>query len=356
MTEATPNTHAPSGSKSKILIVGTAVIILAAGIGYQIFTATSADAVVDQPGNAGASGPLKNFARVNDVYITYEQVAEECIAREGEQVLENLINRSIIRQACQKRGVSVTDAEVNAEINRIAQKFQMPVETWYQMLQTERGLTPNQYRQDVIWPMLALRKLAGGDIKVTQQDMQQAFERDFGVMVKTRMIMFDNFRRAQEVFEMARHDPENFDQLAMEHSIEPNSRALGGTIPHIRRYSGNEQLERAAFKLQPGQISGILEVDPGRYVILKCEGFTEPVVTEIEQVKDNLYEQVKEEKVQEAVAKVFEQIRKEARVDNYLTRKSTGGPIQQTSGFQNPANVRPKAATAPGTPGSATVR
>lgn len=353
MNDTTQTAPPKTGSKSKVLIVGTAVIILAAGIGYQIFTASSADAVVDQPGTVGTAGTMKNYARVNDELITYEQVAEECIAREGEDVLDNLINRAIIRQACQKRGVSVSEAEVTAEINRIAQKFQMPIETWYQMLHTERGLKPLQYRNDVIWPMLALRKLAGGNVQVTNQDLQRVFERDFGIMVKAKMIMFDNFRRAQEVFEKARRNPDEFGQLAQEHSIEPNSRSLDGTIPHIRRHSGNDQLVNAAFKLKPGQISGILEIDPGRYVILKCEGFTEPIVTDINQVADDLREQVKEEKVQEAVAKVFEQIRKEARVDNYLTNKSTGGQIKQTSGFQNPANVRPPSASAPGT---ATIR
>ncbi|HUG18322.1 MAG TPA: peptidylprolyl isomerase [Planctomycetaceae bacterium] len=353
MSDTTQTVPPKTGSKSKVFIFGTAVMILAAGIGYQIFTANSADAVVDQPGAAGTAGAMKNFARVNDVFITYEEVAEECIAREGVEVLDNLINRAIIRQACEKRGVTVSDAEVTAEINRIAQKFQMPIETWYGMLQSERGLTPNQYREDVIRPMLSLRKLAGGNVQVTNQDLQTVFERDFGVMVKARMIMFDNFRRAQEIFEKARRNPEEFDQLAMEHSIEPNSRALGGTIPHIRRHSGNDQLVNAAFKLKPGQISGILEIDPGRYVILKCEGFTEPIVTDINQVADDLREQVKEEKIQEAIAKVFEQIRKEARVDNYFTHKSTGGQIKQTSGFQNPANVRPAAAS---TPGTATIR
>lgn len=335
-----------SGGKLKYFVFGTAMILIAGGIGYQVYSARTAGAQTgtEQPGTTRMN---QNLARVNGQYISFDAVAQESVQRVGVEVLDNLINRTIIQQACQKHGVQVSKGEVTAEISRIAEKFKMPIETWYQMLQTERGLSPEQYQNDIIWPMLALKKLAGDDVQVTQQDMQQAFVRDYGQMVKARMIMLDNFRRAQEAYEKARKNPESFDELAQEYSIEPNSRSLGGTIPHVRRYSGNETLEDAAFKLKPGQVSGILEVDHGRYVILKCEGFTEPVVSNIEQVKDDLYEQVKEEKIQQAVAEVFQKLKNDARVDNYLKRTSTGADIQQTSGFQNPANIRPAAATEP---------
>ncbi|MBD3672954.1 MAG: peptidylprolyl isomerase [Planctomycetaceae bacterium] len=350
MTENTPTQPAPptqnSGGKWKFLVFGTAIILIAGGIGYQVYSARTAGAQTETE-QAGTTRMNQNLARVNDQYISYDAVAQESVKRVGGEVLDNLINRMIIQQACQKQGIQVSKGEVTAEIARIAEKFKMPIETWYQMLQTERGLNPDQYQNDIIWPMLALKKLAGDNVQVTQQDMQKAFVRDYGQMVKARMIMLDNFRRAQEAYEQARKNPEAFDELAQEYSIEPNSRSLGGTIPHIRRYSGNETLENAAFKLKPGQVSGILEVDHGRYVILKCEGFTEPVVTDINQVKDDLYEQVKEEKVQQAVAEVFQKLKKEARVDNYLTRTSTRADIQQTSGFQNPENIRPAAATQP---------
>ena len=138
----------------------------------------------------------QNLARVNDQYISFDAVANESVKRVGGEVLDNLINRMIIQQACEKRGIQVSKGEVTAEISRIAQKFKMPIETWYQMLQTERGLNPEQYQSDIIWPMLALKKLAGDNVKVSQQDMEKAFVRDYGTMVKSRMIMLDNFRRA----------------------------------------------------------------------------------------------------------------------------------------------------------------
>ena len=93
---------------------------------------------------------------------------------------------------------------------------------------------------------------------------------------------------------------------------------------------GSQEVIKQAFKLQPGEISGIIQAGPSRYVILLCERFTEQVAT-MNEVRDLIYKQLVEEKRQEAVAKVFAQIKKEIRVDNYLTNMSSGS-VRQTSG------------------------
>ncbi|MCG6158538.1 peptidylprolyl isomerase [Rubinisphaera margarita] len=322
-------THSETPQKKSFpwatILGGTVVAIAAAVIVFQIFNAEPAAAPTEQAGKASlnaANSPA--LARVNTEVIPYDMVARECFDRVGKEVLENLINRTIIYQEVQRRGLAVTDAEIDAEIETIAKRFNLPMDTWYQMLQTERGLTPQQYRRDVIWPMIALRKLAGEEIQISEADMQRAFQRDYGPRVRCRMIMMENVRRANEVWEKANRTPEEFDKLAREHSVEPGSRALGGSIPPIARYSGNEALEEAAFRLQKDEISGLIQVG-SKYVILKCEGHTDQVVTDIKDVWNELYQQLQEEKTQERVAKVFEQLKKETRVDNYLTNISSGG-------------------------------
>lgn len=354
--------NAGSKSKTKIALVagGTAVAIVCTAVIVQVFRAESGIAAdgskTGDTSNAGrvrvGDGGKHPLARVNNEIIGQDQVAAECLARYGKEVLDGIINRLIIQQACRKQGVEVSAAEVDAEIVRIAKKFELPVETWYQMLQAERDITPMQYRSDVIWPMLALRKLAGEKVEVSNKDLQQAFIREYGPRVKAKMIMFDKQRHAQKVWETVQRDPENFGRAAREHSIEPTSRALDGDIPPIRRYSGpdTETLVNAAFKLKPGEISGIIQAgQPGqtRYVILKCIGHTEPVVTDINEVREELYSQLQEQKVQESVARVFQKLKDNSNIDNYLTNTSTRG-VQQASGTQGTGHVRTAAGTKPG--------
>ena len=345
-----------SGRKVAILAGSAVVAVLAAVALMQVLRTAPEGAAAENPARAGQAGTARvsggsqqAVARVNGELISRDSVADECLARHGREVLENLINRLLIQQACEKQGVQVTQQEVEAEIVTIAKRFNLTRENWLQMLQAERNITPAQYRRDIIWPMLALRKLAGSDVQVTEQDLQTAFERDYGPRVEARMIMMDNDRRAREVLEKALQAPEEFGRLARLHSIEPNSRALDGDIPPIRRHTGNKKLEDAAFRLKPGEVSALIQVGFNRWVILKCEGRTDPIVQDIAQVRDTLYETIVEEKTQAAVARVFEGLKQTAAIDNYITNTRQEG-VKQTASSRG---ATPGTATPGSYPGSA---
>ncbi len=341
---AVTNNSRPS-RKYLHLIGGTACALLLAGFVLQYLrarpgqaqTGTSADEPAGQVRTSQVGTP-EYLGRVNTHAISYDEVARECVARYGAEILDSIINRTIIQQECERRGVVVTEAEVRQEVVDIAKKFNLPLDTWYQMLQAERNINSDQYHKDIIWPMLALKKLAGQNITVTEVDMRKAFERDYGPRVKARVIFIDgNQRRANEVWEQCQREPENFDQLAMKYSADPNSRPLGGTVPPIRKHGGHAAIEEAAFKTPDGQISSIINVGENRYVILKSEGLTSPVVPDIQDVWDELRKTLVEEKTQEAVAAVFEGIKNHAEVINYLTNRSTVGA---RPGNLNPGNIR----------------
>jgi len=345
-----------------MIVAGTALALVAGGVSIQWLRAKPGTAAEGEfepaatPGSAAvrsnaspvpSSGPNQVVAKVGKTVITREQVAAECMERYGLEVLEKMVNRSIIEESCRDRGVTVSQTEVSQEIVEIAKKFNLDSRNWLQMLKAERNITPEQYARDIIWPMLALKKLAGAEVTVAEEDLQKAFIRDYGPRVECRMIMCDNLRRAQDVWNKAKANPDDFGRLAREHSVEPTSRALDGDVPPIRRYSGNEQLERAAFTLKEGEVSGITEVGPPtakRYVILQCKGRTAQVVKSIEEVREELYKQLKEEKTQEAVATVFEQIKDEVRVNNYVNNTVSGGESRSTG-------IQKTSATVPGRAG-----
>ena len=72
----------------------------------------------------------KPLALVNGAEITADQLAAECLARHGTSVLETLVNRTLIEQACRKAGVTVTPADVTAEIEAMAKRFNVPTDKW----------------------------------------------------------------------------------------------------------------------------------------------------------------------------------------------------------------------------------
>ncbi len=348
---ATPETNtAPAATarpRRRIvpLFAGTSAAVLGAAVLFQVLRPEPAASQTREPAPSAGQGAARSgattpaVASVNGQPISYEALAKECVERHGKEVLENLINKTLIEQECSRRQINISQAEIQQEVMSIAKKFNLPADTWYQMLQAERGLTPRQYQNDIIWPMVALKKLAGSEISPTEEDMQNAFEREYGPRVKARMILLEgNIRNATQVWEEVNQNPDSFEAVARTKSSDPNTRPLGGVIPPIRRHGGNPNVEDQAFKLKTGEISPVIQVAENRYVIIKCEGHTEQLVDDPKQVWNELYNTVVDEKTQQSVAKVFEQVKQQARVINHLTNDATpvgqvrnGQPIQPAS-------------------------
>lgn len=344
-------------SRSVLIVTGTAAAVLTAGLAIQWVKSQPGSAAEKQAAgkatvaSTAASRPVEVAAKITrngrSIQIPLNDVAQMALRRVGGEVLDSMVNRAVIQLACEEAGVTVTQPDVEQEIHRIAKQFNIPTETWLQMLQTERNITPEEYSRDVIWPMLALKKLAGDKVEVTDDDLQRAFIRGYGPKAKVRMIMLDNQRRANEVWQKASASPDDFERLARENSIEPGSRALGGSVPPVARYSGSPEVEKAAFKLREGEISGVIQLGINQYVILKGEGQTEQIVKDINEVKGQLYTDLMEEKVQESVAKLFDELKKTTRVDDYFNGTTTGD-VRQVSGQTTPgqnSGVRPASAT-----------
>ncbi len=269
-------------------------------------------------------------AVVNGRRISIDALAEECITRHGREVLDRLISRALIEQACKKQQVTVTDADLDAEIAQAALRMLPPkadgspdVEGWLESVTEEQGVSEAVYRRDSVWPSAALKKLVAGTAKVTEEDLQKGFEANYGPRVRVLAIVLGNFRRAQEVWEMARRNNtrEYFGDLAEQYSTEAGSKALRGEVPPIRRHGGQPQLEKEAFALEEGELSGIIQVGE-QFIILRCEGFTDPIDVELETVRDELHADILEKKQRLAMAQYFDRLQENATVINYLAGKT----------------------------------
>jgi parvulin-like peptidyl-prolyl isomerase len=298
-------------------------------------------------------------ATINGEPIAYQELAEECLLRYGEEVLDVEISHLLLQQALTKANVTITQQDLNAEISHAAKlagvvdaQGRPDFNKWFQMATTEQGVSKEQYLRDSVFPSAALKKLTGASVQITNEDMQKSFEANHGERVRCRAIVLGNMRRAQEVWAKARQNtsPEYFGDLAEEYSIEPTSKSLRGEVPPIRRHGGQPQLEDVAFELQPGELSGIIQLGE-RFVILKCEGRTDPVEVKFEDVRDVLYQDIYEKKLRLAMAKKFDEIRSQARIDNFLAGTSQAPERVKPDGEQpSPrldAAVRPAAGPQP---------
>ena len=152
----------------------------------------------------------------------------------------------------------------------------------------------------------------------------KGFEANFGQRAEILAIVLSNQRTAQEVWEMARNrnTEQFFGELANQYSVEPSSRANYGKVPPLRKHGGQANLEKAAFGLKPGEMSGIIEVG-NQYVILRCQGFTEPVVRDMNAVREELIKEIREKKMIKQMDAMMAKLNADAQITNILNPKKS---------------------------------
>ncbi|GAA5508730.1 peptidylprolyl isomerase [Novipirellula caenicola] len=259
-------------------------------------------------------------AVVNADPITRKTLNEESLRRYGKDVLENMINRHLILQACKTHGIEVTSTEVREEINRIASKFGLSMQAYLQLLQEERDIQPDQYSREIVWPMLALRRLVADRVQVTDEEFNKAFISQFGEAVKCRLIMMASKSDAESLRQQAVAHPDQFAALAKQHSEDEASASVGGLIPPIRRYTGDTRLEEAAFALQDNQISPVLQLGD-QWIFLQAVRrlpATTPSPQAMPSIRAQINDRIRDEKMRGAATELFAQLQAESQVVNVL--------------------------------------
>jgi foldase protein PrsA len=281
--------------------------------------------------------PTDPIAIVNDQIISRQQLSDECVARKGKEILETLINRTLIEQALKSRKQEVTPAEIDQEINNVAARFGIGREAWLRTLDKERGISPLQYGRDIIYPALALRKLCAGRVTVTPKDLQDAFDSQYGDKLRCRMIMVDKLAKAQDVWERLHKNPGGFEKIAQEESMDAGSRSLGGQLAEpITRHAYPQNVSDAAFrqlvdgdpedkdpthKPKNGDVSGPIQAAESVWVVLRRDAVipaVEGVSLKDERIKKQVYEMIYEVKLKETMGAVFQELVKAAAIENKL--------------------------------------
>lgn len=294
---------------SRVWIVSTVVV-----------TSIASAALVNAAQKAGPQRPtddgeLKVVARVNGDNITREELAQECLLHYGDDVLERMTKKLLIIQECKKRGIQVTQQEVNEEIERMATRFKLPVDQWLKLLKEERGINPTQYSNDIIYPTIALRKIAKNQLVISEAELRVEWEKYYGPSVKARMIACDSLEKAKRALQLVKANPGQFGAIAKDMSDDTASASVNGMVNPIRRHLGYKEIEDTAFAMKPGDISPIIQV-AGQYVILKCEDQIPAQNVRFEDARPLLEESVSEAKLRAAASELFEKLHDEANVVN----------------------------------------
>lgn len=185
-----------------------------------------------------------------------------------EDIKEKLIIEEIISQEASKKNIEVTDEELDQGLEEYI-NFIGDEETFKSYLE-ESNLTEESFRYNFKKEILAekFQEDFREATVISDEDAKKYFDenKDKFVSVNVSHILLQTKEEAEEA--LKRLENENFEDLALELSKDSNSALNGGNIGFISKGSLIiSEFEDAAFKLEPGEISEIVETEVGFHII-----------------------------------------------------------------------------------------
>lgn len=179
--------------------------------------------------------------------------------KEGRQwVLDVMIEQALIEQAAAAEGITVDDAEVTATIDSLKQE--RGEDAFKEWLATE-GMTLEEMRERLRREMVATRMVN----RVVESVPTRAEH------VHARHIVVSTEEEADRILSQLQAGGD-FAALARAFSQDISTRDLGGDLGFFPRgILTSEEVEAAAFSLQPGQLSEVVESPLGYHIVQVVE-------------------------------------------------------------------------------------
>lgn len=183
------------------------------------------------------------------------------------QVLQQMVQDTLIEQYAKNNNISVSDADVAAREEQLKANF--PSGSWDEMLKA-RGLTEDDVRS-ALREQLILDKALSKDVTITPAQIQAYFNKNHAAFdkpeqVTARHILVPNLATANKV-EAALKAGGNFAALAKQYSIDPGSKDKGGDLGSFRRGQMVPAFDKVAFSEPVGAISAPVKSPFGYHII-----------------------------------------------------------------------------------------
>lgn len=255
------------------------------------------------------------------------------VAEMKKKILDGLVDRELLIQQSKKQGVKVTDTEIDEQIATLKKRF--PSEQEFAGALTKMNMTEAtlkaQFGQD-----MAVKKMIDQDIAskitISDEDSKTFYDghpdlfktpervRASHILVKIdpKASDEDKAKAREKMVEIQKRvkNGEDFATVAKEVSDCP-SKAKGGDLDYFQRGQMVGPFEEAAFSLQPGVVSDIVETQFGFHLI-KVADKKEPGVVPFDEMKEKIQQHLKQEKVNQELTQYVAQLKTKAKIETFV--------------------------------------
>ncbi len=272
--------------------------------------------------------------------VTRADLGEYLIARHGPEKLAVMVNKGLIEQAARARGIEVTAGEIESALAESARDLNLDRAQFERNLYGRYRMNLTEWKEEVLRPRLLLTKVARDQVSVTSEELQQAFEANYGEKVECRIILYPPTEagKNQAVAEYGTicASPEAFEKKAKD-QYRKDLAACAGQIKPFGRYEMEDpELDRVAFNLRPGEVSQVVPSKQGP-VVLWCLG-RKPADTSarFDAVREKLFKALVEKKANQKMVDEGKRLKDNAHPKLLLTRPAPGSPPVMPAGSGEP--------------------
>ena len=284
------------------------------------------------------------IARVNGEAVTkaeFEKFIAQMEANAGQPVpqdrrdeiyrgaIDRLVDIKVLSQEVKTRGIAGDEKAVEDQMQRIRGQF--PSEDQFKQALSSRGTSPEQLRVDMLNETRINQMLQAETQKaaeVTDADVKDFYDKNPKEFAQPEQVRASHIllktegatdaakkqahAKATQILKQARSG-KDFAALAKEHSSD-GSASQGGDLGFFAKERMVPEFSNAAFALQPGQISDIVESQFGYHIIKVTERKPSSTVP-LEEVAPQVKAFLAEKKKNDTAEAFIKQLRSKAKIE-----------------------------------------
>ncbi len=234
-------------------------------------------------------------ASIQDRAITEDEWVDELKKRYGREMLMTMLNRQAVALEAKAKGIDITTAEVDAEIDVMSRSYGSK-ERFLSEMEDQLGITEAELRMETTYRLL-LEKIATSDVHIEPQQIDaylDLYPDQFRPKKQLNLSMIEVASEDEANQAMDRlENGEDFAALASEISLDEYTREEGGQIGLIEEDDPflPPALLDAALELEPGDIAGPISLTD-TYAIVYLHDIIEPKAPSEDKIREAVRKQL----------------------------------------------------------------
>jgi peptidyl-prolyl cis-trans isomerase C len=319
---------------TNLLIIAAVAICVYTGPAWADEAASTGKEIASVNGKAIYKSQYERMLSVFKKRVTHKgrQMNDQELMAIKNRILENLIDSELLYQQSQKEGIKVADQAVNQRIDAIKKRF--PDEKAYKQVIEKMHVSEKEFRAE-IQRALAIRQLLDTDVRkknsVTEKESKKYYNNNLDLFKRPEQVKASQIwikftpgaaeskkiqaRKKIEMIQQKLIKGEDFGKLAKAYSEGPSA-PRGGALGYFKRGQMLKPIEDAAFALNVGEVSGIIETRVG-YHLVKVIDKRPAGTIPYKDVRPMIEKKLKKEKERTEIQNYIESLKKSAKIKRF---------------------------------------